>query len=428
MSQTALDGLTARLLECLRRVRDTLGMGGTAGESDARFADLLDSMGMVEFLVTLAEDFGVEPATIEGCVDRRFGTVAELAAAMQAAGIAPGGAAARLPGAAVTAWAAWRTEQASCWLGATAACLPETVQPAAQLDEALGRPAGWLESHAGIRQRRVWGQEDPLAAATRAAHVCLDQAGLPAGQVGALLVTSEAPPLYPGLAAALHHRLGLRRDTAALEIGGACTGYLAALWTAQAVLPRAGAALIVAVEAPTRWLRPQPGPAGEAAALFGDGAAASLLCRHPPGPEAVPLTAVVCGADGGAASLIELKGAGQGPVELHLEGEALAVRAVRTMAEAVRDLLRERGLTVGDLEGVVAHGGNGRMPALLARQLDLPPERVWSTTATTGNLGAASLPAAWAERRPAPRGLVAWTAVGAGLTWGAALTGIGTES
>ena len=48
---------------------------------------------------------------------------------------------------------------------------------------------------------------------------------------------------------------------------------------------------------------------------------------------------------------------------------------------------------------------------------------VWSQTAHTGNLGSASLPAAWAAR-PAPAdGPVVWTAVGAGLTWGAALFG-----
>jgi 3-oxoacyl-[acyl-carrier-protein] synthase III len=72
---------------------------------------------------------------------------------------------------------------------------------------------------------------------------------------------------------------------------------------------------------------------------------------------------------------------------------------------------------------VVAHGGNGRMPALLARQLSLPPDRVWSETPRTGNLGSASVPVAWAAHAPRPRGRVAWTAVGAGLTWAAAILG-----
>ena len=74
------------------------------------------------------------------------------------------------------------------------------------------------------------------------------------------------------------------------------------------------------------------------------------------------------------------------------------------------------------LAAVVAHGGNGRMPALLARRLGLPPEQVWSETAKTGNLGSASVSVAW-TLRPAlgvgsggldrPRR--------AGLQWGAVL-------
>jgi len=310
-------------------------------------------------------------------------------------------------------------------LGATVACLPRAAQLATVTDAALGKPAGWLEGHAGIRQRRIWGDQDPLAIAADAARNCLRRTGLLVEQIGALLVTSEAPPVYPGLAAALHHRLDLRPDTVALDIGGACTGYLAALWTGRAILPQVGAALIVAVEAPTRWLKPQPGPAGEAAALFGDAAAASVLCQHPTGPEAVPVAAVVCGADGGAGTLLRVDRTEQGTLELAFDGEALATRAIRTMADAVRALVQDHGLTLTELEAVIAHGGNGRLPALLARQLDLPSEKVWSTTEETGNLGSASLPVAWAGHRPLPQGPVVWTAVGAGLTWGAALTGIG---
>ncbi|HMC90424.1 MAG TPA: 3-oxoacyl-[acyl-carrier-protein] synthase III C-terminal domain-containing protein, partial [Gemmataceae bacterium] len=62
-------------------------------------------------------------------------------------------------------------------------------------------------------------------------------------------------------------------------------------------------------------------------------------------------------------------------------------------------------------------------PSLLARKLGLPPERVWSETETTGNLGSASLPVAWAARESRPPGPVICTAVGAGLTWGAAMLG-----
>jgi 3-oxoacyl-[acyl-carrier-protein] synthase III len=64
------------------------------------------------------------------------------------------------------------------------------------------------------------------------------------------------------------------------------------------------------------------------------------------------------------------------------------------------------------------------MAGMLARALGVPPERVWSETSQTGNLGSASLPVAWAVREPIIDAPVIWTAAGAGLTWGAMLSGI----
>jgi 3-oxoacyl-[acyl-carrier-protein] synthase III len=93
------------------------------------------------------------------------------------------------------------------------------------------------------------------------------------------------------------------------------------------------------------------------------------------------------------------------------------------MAQSVRDLVERQGWQVDDLAAVIVHGGNGRMPNLIALQLNLPSERIWSQTANTGNLGSASLPVAWALQAEALSGPVAWTAAGAGLTWAAALTG-----
>src|SRR6185312_7664949 len=120
-------------------------------------------------------------------------------------------------------------------------------------------------------------------------------------------------------------------------------------------------------------------------------AAATVLCQHPTGPEAVPVADVIFAADGSAGSLLRVERAPAGAVEVRFDGESLAARALRTMADAVRDLTHDHGLSTADLEGVVMHGGNGRMPSLLARLLELPPERVWSTTELTGNLGSASL-------------------------------------
>jgi 3-oxoacyl-[acyl-carrier-protein] synthase-3 len=420
MKDSAND-LTEYLLERVRLVQRNLGLGADAAAgADSSFSDLLDSMAMVEFLGILSEDCGVDPAAIEECVGRRFGTVQELAAAMRQAGIMPRRREATA-GPRLLRTAAPNEEQSTrAYLAATAIRLPTTLQSAGAIDAALGRPDGWFETHTGIRSRRLWAGEDPLRAAATAGRECLEAAGVTPEKVSALLVTSEAPPLLAGFAAALHHQLDLPEETVALEIGGACTGFLTSMWTAQKLLTSAGAVLVIAVESPSHYLTVEPGPAGETAALFGDGAAASLLCPQPAGPHSLLLREVVLAVDGSAGALLRPTLHPKHGVSIQMDGTALALRAIDTMAEAVKTLLQRHRLSMTDLSAVVAHGGNGRMPALLARRLGLTADRVWSTTAVTGNLGSASVPAAWAMHGPTA-GPVIWVAVGAGLTWGAAL-------
>jgi 3-oxoacyl-[acyl-carrier-protein] synthase-3 len=419
------EAVAARLLRHLRTVQDRLGVQVTDDLSEGlRFADALDSMGMIEFVALVAEDCGVQPATIEQSVDRRFTSVGALATSLLAKGLVPGD--------------PMRTDVSAlgeatvgdnlsvpvlAWLGATAVQLPRSIQDAASVNALLERPPGWLERHAGIEQRRVWADQEPLTAAAEAGRECLELAGVTVADVGALLVTSEAPPLLVGQAAALHHRLGLHAGTPALEIGGACTGFVAALWLAQSLVARTGVVLMLAVEAASRYLQLRPGPAGEASALFGDAAAAAVIAAGPTG-DAVPINDVVLHTDGAAGGVLRAERSGIGTVELRMRGIELAGRAIEAMASSVAELAERQGLAVLDLVGVAAHGGNGRMPALLARQLGLPVERVWSETARTGNLGSASLPTAWTAHKPLPAGPVAWAAVGAGISWGGALLGL----
>jgi 3-oxoacyl-[acyl-carrier-protein] synthase-3 len=429
----AVNDVIEFLLVRLALVRQSLGLESPgAGGAGMAIGDLLDSMALVEYLAIVAEDCGVEPQAIEHAVRRRFGTVAELAAAMHAAGLRPR-MTTGIPGGEV----ALRTghgqaqpvkeheqpTEAGCWLASVTVCLPETVQAADTMNRLLQRPGGWLESHAGIESRNVWGDQDPIAAAVAAGSDSLDHAGLTPADIGALLVTSEAPPQITGLAAALHHRLQLGPRAVALEIGGACTGFLAALWVARAIVTPTAPVLVLAVEAPSRWLPLHAGPAGEAAALFGDAAASTVVCALYTGKETISLDDVILGCDGSAGPLLQVQGLAAGSFGVVMDGPTLATKAVKVMANAVHDVTGRHGLSLSQLAGIVAHGGNGRLPALLARRLKLPAESVWSASRFTGNLGSTSLPVAWAMHATRDLGPVVWTTVGAGLTWAAALTG-----
>jgi 3-oxoacyl-[acyl-carrier-protein] synthase-3 len=416
---SALGDLEKRLLHLVGNVREALGMERECGGASARFADVLDSMGLVELIAVIAEDLDVAPETIEAVAERRFGTIAELAAALAAAGLHNRRAARDL----APSRQAKQVVLPPAYLAGTVVRLPTSRQTTEELDAAIGRPAGWLTAHAGITTRAVWRLESPLDAAVSAALECLQKVAHPAADVTTLIVVSEAPPQPVGLAAALHHRLGLGPHCPALEMGGACTGLLSALWCARRLLAGGEAILLVTVEAPSQWLSLRPGPQGEAAALFGDAAAACLLTTSAIGDRPLSLINVAVATDGQSADVLRVNHAPDGGLEVEMDGPALAQRAVSAMAEGVRDMVLRHGSELSDVDAIVMHGGNGRMPPLLARQLGLSVDRVFSSTPTTGNLGTASLLAGWAlcgPLFPSARRVV-WTAAGAGLQWGAAL-------
>jgi 3-oxoacyl-[acyl-carrier-protein] synthase-3 len=459
MQQTT-DAMLEHLLERLREVQSFLGVAADAAvDADAPLGKLLDSMALVEYVAVLAEDCAVSADVIEHCAGLQFGTVRQLAVALAEAGITCAQNQTLGPLIAVTAPIVER--MATCWLSSPVLLLPELVQRADELDALLDRPSGWLIRHAGICQRHIWGAQDPVTVAAAAGLASLRNAGLLAEDVETLLVTSEASPLPAGMAAVLHHRLNLRPKAVALEVGGACTGFLSALWLAQRLLgherppqvvgpeswregpahvvsgsrqervsppggraPRTpGVILVIALEAPSLYLHVKPGPTGETAALFGDGAAACVLSRQTLASTSLSLLDVELRSEGGAADLLQVLRAPPEGFEIHMEGTRLAGVAVRTMATGVLDQLAHHKLDLGRVQAIIAHGGNGRMPGLLARRLGLPSHAVWSATETTGNLGSVSLPAAWALHADTVAGPLAWAAVGAGLTGAWALTG-----
>jgi hypothetical protein len=132
------DEIAAYLVQRLHEVQERLGLP-PAGNGSARFADVIDSMGFVEFIGQVADDCGVEPENIERAAGRRFSTVTALAEALHSAGLSPRAAAAEsqaiatqkvdVPGSPGTATTAF--------LASVAVRLPVVRQSAEQIDVLL---------------------------------------------------------------------------------------------------------------------------------------------------------------------------------------------------------------------------------------------------------------------------------------------------
>jgi len=296
--------------------------------------------------------------------------------------------------------------------------LPERRIANSEIAGPLGLADGWIERRTGISERRWVSEGEGVAdLATRAARSALQDAGLDAAEVDLVLVATLAPDdITPGPAPLVAHAIGATH-AAAIDVGAACTGTIAALalGTAWIESGRASNVLIVAAEVLSRFTDLED---RRTAALFGDGAGAIVLTAGATGS----IGPILLDSDGGAANTIR---ATRAAGVLEMEGHETFLRAVQELHLSTRKVVELAGLQLNDIDLFVYHQANGRILGAVADRLGLARSRVFDCIASIGNTSAASIPLALAEARRAgaltPGMKIVLGAIGAGLTWGAAV-------
>ena len=296
------------------------------------------------------------------------------------------------------------------------AALPERAVANAEIAGRLGVTDQWIERRTGIGERRYAAPGQRVTdLAYAAATAALDDADLAAGEIDMVLVATLAPDeITPAAAPLVAHQLGIE-DVAAIDVGAACAGSLAALAHATAWIEagRARNVLVIGAEVLTRFIDfddPRTAP------LFADGAGALVVSADATG-EIGPF---VLGSDGAAASAIRVT---RERGVLEMEGHETFLMAVEKLSQSTREVLALAELTLEDVDLFVYHQANSRILTAVAERLSLPSERVFDCIFGLGNTSAASVPIALGEAARtgalAPGATVVLGAVGAGLVWGA---------
>jgi 3-oxoacyl-[acyl-carrier-protein] synthase-3 len=108
-----------------------------------------------------------------------------------------------------------------------------------------------------------------------------------------------------------------------------------------------------------------------------------------------------------------------------VEGRQVFRLAATAMPQIVRETLARHGFAVADLSLLLMHQANLRINEAVQKGLGLPDEKVFNNIQKYGNTTAATLPLVFHEARAAGKiregDLVCFTALGAGLHWGAGL-------
>jgi len=311
----------------------------------------------------------------------------------------------------VIAEPALRVGAAACGLGAA---LPARLVGNDEATSRLGVDAAWVERRTGIHERRWAAPGDHLHdLAADAGRRALADAGVAAADLDLVLVaTVTADQVTPACAPLVATALGATR-AGALDVGAACTGFVSALGLGAAMIEagRAARVLVIGAEILSRHLDLED---RQTAVLFGDGAGAVVL-EAEAGARIGP---VILGADGALGNLIT---APRDTGFIAMEGHAVFVEAVRRMSEASLAACAAADLALEDIDLFVFHQANARILGSLVERLGLPPDRVVSAIARTGNTSAASIPLALNHARESgqlqPGARVLLTAFGAGVTW-----------
>lgn len=299
------------------------------------------------------------------------------------------------------------------------AALPSTVVENNAF-EALGITDEWIFGRTGVRQRyRLKPGERLVDLATAAGAAALSDAGASAADVDFVIAATSTPDrVSPGLAPEVGYLLGVPRS-GAVDMNGACTGFLYALDYALTRVEQGSAdrILVIGADAMSRITDESD---RSTAVLFGD-AAGAVVVEAPQGTGCLECTQYL--SFGSAGEYADALYVDRESEVVRMDGGEVYASAVDAMTSEIEAVLLACEIGQEDVDLLVCHQANSRIVQAVARRLQWPPDRAVSYVDQFGNTSSASIPLAlWkseADGHLKPGHRIALGAFGAGFTWGA---------
>lgn len=291
----------------------------------------------------------------------------------------------------------------------------------------------------GIRERRIAADDETaLDLGAIAAERLFAEHAISRESIDFLIFCSQAPDyILPSSSCVLQDRLGLPRSIGAFDINLGCSGFVYGLSLATGLIAAGTATSVLLVTADTysKFIHEQD---RSVRTLFGDGAAATLVCAADDGASIGPF---VFGTDGSGAKdlIVETGGARVTrssetgvPVEdsfgnvrsrdnLYMNGSGVMTFTLREVPRTWENLKEKAGIGDDDVDHVILHQANRFMLDTLVRKLRLPPEKTPYFFEDIGNTVSSTIPFVLEDmmnRKVLSRGSrVGLLGFGVGLSW-----------
>lgn len=306
--------------------------------------------------------------------------------------------------------------------------LPERVVPNAEFEETLDTSDEWIRTRSGI-ERRHFAADDQTTSdlASLAANAALENAGLTADDIDAVVVATSTPDLtFPSVATMVQEKIGMTRGFG-FDVQAVCAGFVYALTNANALILSGQAQRVLVIGAET-FSRIMDWTDRATCVLFGDGAGALILEAETGTGKNTDrgVLSADLNSDGRYKDMLFVDGGVSTTGDsgkLRMQGNALFRQAVEKLTSTAHTALTKIDLTDDAVDWIVPHQANIRIIQGTAKKLGVPMDRVIVTVQDHGNTSAASIPLALstgvANGKIKQGDLLVTEAIGGGLAWGA---------
>ena len=316
-----------------------------------------------------------------------------------------------------------------CWTGSYVPTYSMDNNDIAKLVETSDE---WIRERTGVVRRHIIEEETTVSMAAEAGRLALADAGVDAKDVDLILVsTISSNVILPCAACEVQKILGADHATC-FDLNAACTGFLLGYNTAVAYLESGvyRTALVIGSESLsnlTNWSD------RGTCILFGDGAGAAVI-RAGEGRHYLPVThsigekgeALTCKSRHDHNGLTrKLEPENMPGYSMQMDGQAVFKFAVRSVPQAVEEVLEKNQVAQEDISCYILHQANRRIVEAVAKRLGEPIEKFPMNLQEYGNTSSASIPILLDELNRAGKlekgRKIVMAGFGAGLSWGASI-------
>lgn len=309
--------------------------------------------------------------------------------------------------------------------------LPEKVITNEALAEFVDTDDSWIRQRTGITQRHIVAEGELTSdMACAAASQALEQAGLNASDIDVIIVATTTPDdTFPATAAAVQRKLEAF-NAFAFDVQAVCAGFVYALTVAESLLyaGKGRRALVIGAESFSKLLDWED---RTTCVLFGDGAGAVIL-ESADNADGYGILSSALHTDGRYRDILYVDGGpshNQTVGHVKMKGQDVFRHAVEKLASSMNEVIEKAGVKEQDIDWLIPHQANIRIIDGMQKKLGLPSDKVVRTVSEHANTSAASIPLALntavRDGRVQSGHLLAFEAIGGGLSWGAALVRFG---